>query len=120
MIAHGDVRTIPFISAVLLAGSVTWDGCGKAEDQPGPTPVYYGVRVDLPKLDTAFTNASPDVQASAALVKQYLRYAELPKALAELGHLATNSTLTENQKRVVNDLTEQTKQVIANSNPPRQ
>jgi hypothetical protein len=114
------MRTVSCASVALVIGLLAGAGCKKAEDAPGPTPVYYGVRVDLPKLDTAFTNASADVQASAALAKQYIRYAELPKALAELGNLAANPTLTEMQKRVINDLTGQIKQVIANSSPPRQ
>ncbi|HEY5912191.1 MAG TPA: hypothetical protein VJA21_16430 [Verrucomicrobiae bacterium] len=105
------------VSAVLAVGLLAGSGCRKAEDQPGPTPVYYGVKVDLPKLDTEFTTASQEVQASAALVKQYLRYAQVRQALAELSKLAQDSTLTETQKKVVNDLTEQTKQVITNSSP---
>jgi hypothetical protein len=114
------MRTPPCISAALVIGLLAGAGCKKAEDQPGPTPVYYGVKVDLPKLDKAFTNANPDVQTSATLVKRFLRYAQLPQARAELDKLAANPTLTETQKKVVSDLTEQTKQVIANSTPPRQ
>jgi hypothetical protein len=113
------MRTLSCTSVALVFGLLAGTGCKQAEDAPGPTPVYYGVRVDLPKLDTVFTSAGADVQSSAALTKQYIRYAELPKALAELGALAANPTLTENQKRVVNDLTAQIKQAIANSSPPR-
>lgn len=92
-------------------------GCRKSGDQPGPTPVYYGVKVDVPKLDTEFVTASEEVKASAGLIKQSFRYAQLPQALAELGKLAGNSSLTESQKKVVRDLTEQIKKVIANSSP---
>lgn len=107
--------TVTVLVVILLAEA----GCRKAEQQPGPTPVYYGVKVDLPKLDTEFTNASQEVLATVASVKQLLRSAQLPKALAELGKLAGNPALTETQKKVVYDLTEQTKQVIANSTPSR-
>ncbi len=114
------MRAILCIPTALAIGLLAGAGCKKAEDRPGPTPVYYGVKVDLPKLDAALANASQDVQATAAQVKQSLRYAQFPQSLAALGKLAANPTLTETQKKVVNDLTEQIKQVIANSSPPRQ
>jgi hypothetical protein len=73
--------------------------------------------VDLPRLDTEFTNSNPDIRATAAAVKYSLRSAQLRQALAELDTLAANPNLTETQKKVVADLTAQTKQVIANSSP---
>ena len=111
------MKTTHWMFMALTVCILALAGCKKAEDEPGPTPVYYGVKVDLPKLDTEFTSASQDVQASAAMVKHFLRYAQLPQALAELGKLAKNPSLSEIQKKVVNDLIEQTKQVIANSRP---
>jgi hypothetical protein len=81
--------------------------------------MYYGVKMTaLPKLDTDFTTASQDVQTSVSLAKRYLRYAQFPQALAELGKLAKNPNLSEPQKQVVNDLAEQIKQVVANSKAP--
>lgn len=114
------MKMTSWILAVLALGLVASTGCRKAEDEPGPTPVYYGVKVDLPKLDTEFSSANQDVRVSAAVIKQCLRYAQLSQALTELGKLAKNPALTEPQKKVVNDLIEQTKQVIANSKPPSQ
>jgi hypothetical protein len=115
------MKTTLWIFAPPIIGLLASAGCKKGDDEPGPTPVYYGVKVDLPKLDTEFINASQEVQASAAQVKQCLRYAQLPQALAELSKLAHNPRLTEPQKKVVDDLLKQTKQVIANSTPlPRQ
>ena len=111
------MKTTPCLIAALALGLLSPVSCRQAEDQPGPTPVYYGVKVDLPKLETAFANTSPELQASAAAVKQYLRYAQLTQALAELGNLAANPALTETQKTVVHTLIEQTRKVIANSNP---
>ena len=55
---------------------------------------------------------------TAALINRSLRYAQFPQAVAELGKLANNPNLSEPQKKVVNDLVEQTKQVIANSKAP--
>ena len=100
------------ISAVALAG------CKKAEDEPGPAPVYYGVKVDLPKLDAEFAKAGPEIQANVALAKQALRYAQVQPALDALVKVSQDPALTENQKKVINELIGQVKQVIANSKPP--
>ena len=114
------MKTAFWMLTGLMAGVLAGAGCKKAEDEPGPTPVYYGVRVDLPKLDSEFTNANQEVQASARLAKQCLRYAQVPQALAELEKLARNTSLTGPQKKVVEDLIKQTRQVIANSTPAAQ
>ena len=113
------MKTTHRMLTALTICSVAFAGCKKAEEAPGPTPVYYGVKmVDLPKLDTDFVNASQDVQASVSMVKRFLRYAQFPQAVAELGKLANNPNLSEPQKKVVEGLIEQTKQVIANSKAP--
>jgi hypothetical protein len=111
------MRTLLCLSATVLIAFLAGSGCGKPQDQPGPTPIYYGVKVDLPKLDSDFAKANPDVQAAAAQVKQLIRYSQLPQALAALSQLAANPSLTEPQKKTVNDLTDQLKQVIAKSTP---
>lgn len=113
------MKTTHWIFTALTICSVALAGCKKAEDAPGPVPVYYGVQmVDLPKLDTDFANASQDVQSSVSSVKRSLRYGLFPQALAELGKLAKNPNLSEPQKQVINNLVEQTQQVIANSKAP--
>jgi len=113
------MKTNRWILALLSVGLVAFAGCKKADDAPGPIPVYYGVKmVGLPKLDTEFANASPEVQANVAMVKRWFRYGQFPQAMAELNKLAKNPNLSEPQKKVVDDLVEQTKQVIANSKAP--
>lgn len=113
------MKTTHWIFTALTICSVALAGCKKAGEEPGPIPVYYGVKmVDLPKLDTDFANASQDVQSSVSSVKRLLRYAQFPQAVAELGKLANNPNLSEPQKQVVNGLIEQTKQAIANSKAP--
>src|SRR5438067_1482434 len=60
--------------AVCVAG---FAGC-KKQEASGPQPEYYGVKVEWPKLNTAFTNASPEAQASAAILQRDFRYGQFP------------------------------------------
>jgi len=107
----------PWLLATLAVCLLSLPAC-KKEPVPGPPQEYYGVKVDWLKLDSVFTNASAEVQNSVALVKRHYRYGLFPQALAELGRLAKFPNLTEEQKKLVSDLTEQTKQVIAKTPAP--
>jgi len=94
------------------------DAAGSNEAETGgPPQEYYGVKVDWRKLDAVFTNSSPEVQASVTLLLQDFRYAQFSKALADLDKLSNDPSLTPPQKKLVTDLTEQTKQVIAKAPP---
>jgi hypothetical protein len=52
--------------------------------------------------------------------KAYLRFGQFPQAMVQLDKLAHVPNLTEPQKKLVNDLLEQTKQVVAKAPPPGQ
>jgi hypothetical protein len=104
---------IPILAVCFLALA----GCKKAEPEVSGVQ-FHGINVDLPKLDTAFANATPDVQASLTSIPRFFRYAQFPEALMELDKLANNPSLTESQKKLVADLIEQTKQVIAKTPAP--
>jgi hypothetical protein len=114
------MKTTQWMLALLAICVVAAAGCNKEEgDAPGPIPVYYGVKMEhLPKMDTEFTTASPEIRASVAHVKHFHRFAQFPQALAELSKLSKNPALTEAQKDAVNGLLEETKQVVANSTAP--
>jgi hypothetical protein len=77
----------------------------------------FGVNLDTPRLDTDFTNASPEVQQSVRAVKNAIRRGQLPIAVGELEQLARNASLTEPQKKLVADLREELGQVLAKSHP---
>jgi hypothetical protein len=113
------MKTTHGIFATLTICALALAGCSKESgDAPGPIPVYYGVKMDaLPKLDTEFKTAAPDVQNGVNAAKRALRYQLYPQTLAELGKLAKNPSLTEPQKKAVTDLLEQVKQVVAASKP---
>ena len=89
-------------------------GCKKSEPE-GSALMFHGINVDLPKLDTEFATAGPEVQESLTLVKRFFRYAQFPQALMELDKLSKDAGLTEPQKKLVTDLIDQTKQVITKS-----
>jgi len=102
-----------FLGICLLSGF----GCKKQEKYVGPPQEYYGVKVNWAKLSTEFTNASPDVQANVSLAVRAFRYALFTNGMFELDRLVSNPSLTDAQKNLVNELLEQTKQVIAKAPP---
>ena len=110
------MKKINWIFPILLVCLAVVAGC-KKEETGGPPQEYYGVKVDWRKLDAVFTNSSPEVQASVTLLLQDFRYAQFSKALADLDKLSNDPSLTPPQKKLVTDLTEQTKQVIAKAPP---
>ena len=102
----------------LLAGTLALIGCGKSETQ---TPVQQGVAIDLPKLSEAFASATPELQNTVMAVASGVRYGEHASALAALDKLAQAPGLTDAQKKIVSEVTEQVKQVAskAPAPPPR-
>src|SRR2546427_1952475 len=93
-------------------------GCKKSEQLSGPPQEYYGVKLNWSQLNTAFTNASPELQNDAYLAVRAFRYSQFPQAMIQLEKVAGNPGLTEAQRTLVNELMEQTKQVIAKAPPP--
>jgi hypothetical protein len=102
----------------LLAGALGMAGCGK--EKTGP-PVQQGVAIDLPKLNEAFAGAPADLQNLVAQVAAGVRYGEHAAALAALDKLTKAPGLTDAQKKIVSEVTEQVKQVAskAPTAPPR-
>lgn len=83
-----------------------------------PRPEFYGVQVDLAKLEAALTNADPEAQGSVRLVRRAFLYGQLQQATEQLDKLSSNPNLTQAQKQLVSNVIEQTKQVIAKAPPP--
>jgi hypothetical protein len=119
---HPDAERIMKMSRVVFrlvaAGLIAVASCKKAEPPAAGPAGYFGVNVDLSKLDTGFTSASPEVQRSVSLVKRYYYYSEFPRAAAELDQLANDPSLSDAQKKLVADLAGLTAQVIAKAPPP--
>jgi hypothetical protein len=101
---------LPVLVAVLALA-----GCGKHK---APAPVMQGVTIDLPKLREAFATASPELHASVSDVAMGVRYIDYPRAFVGLDKLANTPSLTEPQKKVVNELIEQVKQLASKAAAP--
>ena len=112
------MKTTSLVCGVIVV-CLLGPGCKKqAPPSPPGTIQLYGVTVDLPKLDTEFQNASPEVQAAVTQVKNTYRYGQLSRMVEELDKLENNASLSEPQKKLVSGLIEQMKQVIAKSGVP--
>ena len=114
------MRILHGVPALLAVCLVAFASCKKSGQAVAPNTEYNGVKVDWPKLETEFANSDQELQRAASLGVRYIRYSQFPQALAELEKLSGNSKLTEAQKKVVNDLLEQTKQALAKAPPPGQ
>ena len=112
------MRMTHWIGMSLLAGALALVGCGQSEPQ---APVQQGVAIDLPKLREAFANVIPETQSLVSAVASGVRYGEHASALAALDKLAKTPSLTEAQKKIVSEVTEQVKRVAskAPAPPPR-
>ena len=107
------------IFGVLVAGLLAFSGCGKKEPQ---TPAAYeirGVKVDMPKLEQAFAGAGNDLQADVVQTTSNIRYGQYVEALVSLDKLVNNPSLNDAQKKVVNEVIEEMKQVINKAGPAR-
>ena len=109
-------NTTKWMTVVLAAGLLSFAGCSKSEKLPTSQEVG-GVSVDLPKLQAAFANASPEMLNDVTQVSFGLRYGDYMKSLAALDKLVNNTGITEAQKKVVNDVIEQVKKVMAAQAP---
>lgn len=91
-------------------------GCSKHGPPPPPpqgVARILGVDVDLPKLETEFQNASPELQGAVQQIKMDIRILKLKRATALLEKVGGDPTLTESQKKAVGDVSQQVAQVIA-------
>ena len=104
---------------ILAVCVLTLVGCKKS-DQQDSAQQFHGINVDWPKIETEFAKASQEVHDSLKAVKQFFRYGQFPQALVELDKLSNDPNLAEPQKKLVNDLIQQTKQAIIKTPPPGQ
>jgi hypothetical protein len=105
------------ISPALLMVLLGFVGCSKKElPQAAPLEVQ-GIKVDVPKLQTAFANGDVEQKAAMAEVVSHLRYGQHVKALAILDKLSRNPNLSEPQKQAVNEVIQQVTQVIKAAPP---
>jgi len=105
------------LGAVLALGLLAFAGCSKSA--PAPTvPEINGVKCDFPKLQRTFDGASGEVQQHVSDAVQGVRYGMYDRSLEALDALSNDASVTADQKKVVTELIESMKQVIAKSPPP--
>ena len=105
---------------VVAAALFAFGGCGKKpEGNAFSQTDISGVKVDVPKLEAAFATAPPEVKPIEAEFVQNIRYGLYDKALQSLDALDKNPALTDPQKKVVSEVMEQMKQVLAKAGPAR-
>jgi hypothetical protein len=109
------MRTINLLSAFLTVAVLVSAGCSKSDKTP-QAPEMNGVTVDIPKLQQAFADSSPELKKLATEVGFNIRYGKYEDALMALDKLANDPSVTEAQKKVVNELIEQAKK-LANAAP---
>jgi hypothetical protein len=100
------------IARVILMMVLAVVGCTKAPPPP-QAPSAAGVTIDLPKLRQSFPPPiKQDIGDSLDQASFGIRYGDFNKTLAELAKLAGNPSLTEPQKKAVNDVIAQVKQAL--------
>ncbi len=76
----------------------------------------FGVTIELSKLDHEFQKAGPELQGAIAGIKMKCQRWQLTEMLADLDGLGKNPSLTEAQKKAVNDVMDQAKQALEKKN----
>ncbi len=116
------MKTIPALLASLLFAAMlaALVGCGKGTTTVTAQPYdINGVKVDIPALQETFASGTPDQQGTAREVVSAVRYGQYEKALMSLDKLVNDASLTEPQKKMVNQVIEQVKQLITKAGPCR-
>ena len=106
------MKTMNWFAGLLLAGLFACAGCGKSDKGNAQS---IPASMDLAKFSQAFTSPTPEQQNCLAKVKEGVRYQLYPKAMEGLDALVGDATLTEPQKKAVNDMIQGVKAAIAKS-----
>ncbi len=111
------MKTTNWILAILATSVLVFAGCSKSSSSTKvEAPKVNNVTVDVPKLQAAFAGVNdPEIQGALTAVNFGLRYGQYMNSVVALDKLANNPNVTEPQKKVVNELIDQFKQVIASS-----
>ncbi len=102
------MRTVNWLMVMLCAGVLALAGCSKKEPAK---PTVGGV--DVAKLQEAFATASPELQQAASEVRMGIRYGDYSRAFTALTKLGSAPGLTDDQKKIVGEVTEQVKQMAS-------
>lgn len=118
--ASREMKAPNGVSALLMVCLVAFAGCKKSDQAVAPNTQFNGIKVEWSKLETEFANSDPELQKTASAAVRSIRYSLFPQALVALESLAANPKLTEAQKKLVADVSEQAKQALAKAPAPGQ
>jgi hypothetical protein len=107
------LKTYKNILTLVILAALAAAGCKKKAPAAPPPYTINGVNVDSPKLAVSLANASPEAKTHVTEFEMSLRYQSYDKGLAALDKLANDPSLSESQKKVVNEVIEELKQLIA-------
>jgi hypothetical protein len=94
-----------------MAGLSLLAGCSKPAEKTQPGIDLYGVKVDVPRLQALLAGeTNPEVRTNLAQVQFGIRYGDWQKAMTALERIAAVPSLTDPQRKVVNDVMGQIKQ----------
>ena len=108
----GRMKLDKAVTTLLVLATAAFAGCKKKAPPPPQATTIGGVKVDAPRLAAELATAGPEAKTALTDFQMALRYQMYERALAPLDKLANDPTLNESQKKVVNDVIEQIKQLI--------
>jgi hypothetical protein len=102
-----------------LAFLLSLGACSKSSETDKLPPMELeGVKVDTPRLMAEFVNAPPEIQRRVNDAVTNVRYKKYLEAMMGLDEALKNPALTDNQKKLITQVIDQLRQVIAKA-PPR-
>ncbi len=105
------MKMTKWIMICLLAVALAPVGCGKKDT--GTTTQPQAVTIDVPKLRAAFASADPELKAMSEEAIKYVQFGRsYSTGLGVLDKLANAPGATDDQKKVVAEVTAQVKQVM--------
>ena len=101
-----------------LAILVLLGACGKSSEADKLPPMEFeGVKVDTPRLMAEFVNAAPELQKPVNEAVTKVRYKQYLQAMMELDAALKNPGLNDKQKKLIAQVIDQLKEVIAKASP---
>ena len=114
-------KTNQTILAALLGACLLAPGaCSKRQPSQPPSMDISGVKVDLPKLQQAVAAGPNDAKAQVAQASAQFRYGRYASALELLTKAADDPALSADQKKCLDQVIGQGKEVITKAGPTRQ
>jgi hypothetical protein len=105
------MKKTAWIAGIAVAGLMALPGVGCKKETPAQqAPTFNRVQVDIPKLLQATAAAGQPAHTAVNKLRQDLRYHKYDEALARLDSLKEMPELNDEQKKVIDQITEQVKQ----------